>query len=198
MQDAEIRDFLNFCALEKGLAKNSLEAYERDLHRFQGFLASAEASGLPPKEALLLYLNSLYCCGVGSRSIARHLTTIRGFFGFLLREGKIAGDPAENIQSPKQWQTIPHFLNRQQVEALLAAPDETKPIGLRDRAMLELLYASGLRVSELCQARVSDLDSRYGVIRVMGKGNRQRIVPVGKAALQAIERYSGMSRPAIL
>ncbi len=198
MRDAEIREFLNFCSLEKGLAPNSLEAYQRDLRRFQAFSSSAEASGVPEKELLLLYLNSLYRSGLGSRSIARHLTTLRGFYGFFLREGRIAEDPTENIQSPKQWQTIPHFLNRQQVEALLAAPDETKPIGLRDRAMLQLLYASGLRVSELCGVRLSDLDAQLGVIRVIGKGNKQRIVPVGKSALAAIAAYLANGRPAIL
>jgi integrase/recombinase XerD len=198
MLDAEIKEFLNFCTLEKGLAANSLEAYEGDLRRFQRFLASAEGSNLPAREALLLYLNSLYRSGLGSRSIARHLTTIRSYYGFFLREGKLAEDPTEHVQSPKQWQTIPHFLNRQQVEALLAAPGETKPIGLRDRAMLELLYASGLRVSELCHVRVSELEPHLGVIRVTGKGNKQRIVPVGKSALKAIETYLATGRPAIL
>jgi integrase/recombinase XerD len=198
MQYAEIRDFLNFCSLEKGLATNSLEAYERDLLRYRRFCESAEASPLSAKEALLLYLNSLYRSGLDSRSIARHLTTIRSFHGFFLREGKISEDPTEHVQLPKQWQTIPHFLNRQQVEALLAAPDETKPLGLRDRAMLELLYASGLRVSELCHVRVNELEAQLGVIRVTGKGNKQRIVPVGKSALQALERYLATARPAIL
>lgn len=198
MWDAEIRDFLNFCSLEKGLAANSIEAYETDLRRYQSFCGSAEASGVSAKESLLLYLNSLYRSGLGSRSIARHLTTIRSFHGFLLREGKVAEDPTENVQSPKQWQTIPHFLSRSQVEALLAAPDETKPIGLRDRAMLELLYASGLRVSELCHVRVSELEAQLGVIRVTGKGNKQRLVPVGRSALQALEAYIVSGRPAIL
>ncbi len=198
MQYAEIREFLNFCSLEKGLAANSLDAYERDLKRYQRFCESCDASASSAKETLLLYLNSLYRTGLGSRSIARHLTTIRGFHRFFLREGKTAEDPTEFVQSPKQWQTIPHFLNRQQIEALLAAPDLTKPLGLRDRAMLELLYASGLRVSELCHVRVNEVERQLGVVRVTGKGNKQRIVPVGKSALQALECYLATGRPAIL
>ena len=198
MQEAGIREFLNFCALEKGLAANSLAAYALDLRRAAGFLASAEAGRLSLKEALLLYLNSLYRSGLGSRSIARHLTTLRSYYGFQLREGQIAEDPTEHIRSPKQWQTIPHFLNRQQIESILAAPDESKATGMRDRAMLELVYASGLRVSELCRVRVNEIDRNLGVVRVTGKGNKQRLVPVGSSANAAIERYLAGSRAAIL
>jgi len=198
MPDSRAGEFLNFCALEKGLAKNSLEAYRLDLDRYEAFADSAEASGLPAKEMLRLYLNSLYRSGLGSRSIARHLTTLRNYHGFLQREGYCLEDPTEHLESPKQWQTIPHFLNLQQVEALLRAPDVTKPNGSRDRAMIELLYASGLRVSELCTVLVSALESNLGVLRVTGKGNRQRIVPVGKSALAAIADYLRDGRPALL
>jgi len=191
-------DYLSFCALEKGLSKNSLESYRLDLERYEAFTASADSSGLPITEVLRLYLNSLYRSGLGSRSIARHLTTLRNYYGFLEREGDIAQNPTEHLQSPKQWQTIPHFLNLQQVEALLVAPNAAKPNGSRDRAMLELLYASGLRVSELCAVRVSDLESNLGVLRVTGKGNKQRIVPVGKSALAAIDLYLREGRPALL
>jgi len=191
-------DYLSFCALEKGLSKNSLESYRLDLERYEAFHASAESSGLPITEVLRLYLNSLYRSGLGSRSIARHLTTLRNYYGFLQREGDIAQNPTEHLQSPKQWQTIPHFLNLQQVEALLVAPNAAKPNGSRDRAMLELLYASGLRVSELCSVRMSDLESNLGVLRVTGKGNKQRIVPVGKSALAAIDLYLREGRPALL
>ncbi|MDQ6677889.1 MAG: site-specific tyrosine recombinase XerD [Acidobacteriota bacterium] len=196
MPGDDARDFLNFCALEKGLAKNSLDAYGRDLERFRNFRESAEA--VPPTELLRMYLNSLHRTGLGSRSIARHLTTLRSYHLFLLREGRIAEDPTEHLESPRQWQTIPHFLNIQQVNALLAAPDDTKLNGIRDRAMLELLYASGLRVSELCGVRVSDLERDLGVLRVSGKGNKQRLVPVGKSALAALARYVATARAPIL
>jgi integrase/recombinase XerD len=198
LPDTRAVEFLNFCALEKGLAKNSLASYKLDLERWDKFSASGEAADLPAKELLRLYLNSLYRSGLGSRSIARHLTTLRNYFGFLLREGHIVEDPTEHLESPRQWQTIPHFLNLQQVQTLLTAPDAAKPTGLRDKAMLELLYASGLRVSELCAVRVSDLESSLGVLRVTGKGNKQRLVPVGKSALAAIAGYSEQGRPALL
>lgn len=190
--------FLTFCALEKGLSDNSLEAYRLDLERYAAFASSADASGLPAKEILRLHLNALYRSGLGSRSIARHLTTLRNYYGYLQREGHTSEDPTEHLQSPKQWQTIPHFLNREQVDALLDAPEAAKPNGLRDRAMLELLYASGLRVSELCGVRTSDLESSLGVLRVTGKGNKQRLVPVGKSALAAIEKYINEARPVLL
>jgi integrase/recombinase XerD len=186
---------MHFCALEKGLAPNSLEAYRADLERFAAFLASCDS---PAREALLVYLNSLYRSGLGSRSIARHLTTLRSFYRFQLAEGKIDSDPTEHIQSPKQWQTIPHFLNREQVESLLSAPDLSKPTGLRDKAMIELLYATGLRVSELCKLRVGDVERRLGFVRATGKGNKQRLIPVGRPALDLVERYLESARSLIL
>ena len=181
-----IRDFLNFCRLEKGLAANSLDAYSRDLGRWRRF---AGDTGIPDHGSLLLYLNSLYRSGLEARSIARHLATLRNFYRFLLAEGRIEVDPTEHIQSPKQWTTIPHFLSLEQIERILAAPDESKPTGIRDRAMLELLYATGLRVSELCGLKITDLDPRMGILKARGKGNKQRLVPVGKSAIAAVERY---------
>jgi len=115
-----------------------------------------------------------------------------------LREGKIASDPTEHVRTPKQWQTIPKFLNLNQIEKLLQAPDPTRPTGLRDRAMLELLYATGLRVSELCGIGISDLNLEMGVLRATGKGNKQRVVPVGRSAVAAVRQYLETARPRIL
>jgi integrase/recombinase XerD len=126
------------------------------------------------------------------------LTTLRNFYTFLLREGKTATDPTEHLRAPKQWQTIPNFLNLEQIEKILQMPDPNKPTGVRDRAMLELLYATGLRVSELCKLGLTDLDLEYGVLRTTGKGNKQRIVPVGKAALAAVQEYLRNGRAALL
>lgn len=195
MQDSVVQEFLNFCALEKGLATNSIEAYRGDLVRYQTFLASAN---LPDREALLMHLNALYRSGLGSRSIARHLTTLRAFYAFQMREGRMEADPTEHIKSPKQWQTIPHFLNRDQITQLLLMPDESKPTGVRDRAMLELLYATGLRVSELCHLRIGDVEAQYGFVRATGKGNKQRLVPAGRPALDAITLYLEGPRQQIL
>jgi len=191
-----IAAFLNFCRLEKGLAEHSLDAYSSDLERFNKFLKGSLA--LPGTEELRAYLDHLYASGLGSRSVARHVTTLRGFFGFLLREGLISSDPSEHLRTPKMWQTIPKFLNLDQIERLLALPDRSRPAGLRDRAMLELLYASGLRVSELCGLGVSDLNLEMGVLRTTGKGNKQRLVPVGKEAIQSVREYLKSGRGALL
>jgi integrase/recombinase XerD len=195
MRDPDVQEFMHFCALEKGLAQNTLEAYRADLERFAKFL---ETASMPLREALLVYLNSLYRSGLGSRSIARHLTTIRTFYKFQLSERKIESDPTEHIKSPKQWQTIPHYLNGEQIERLLNAPDPSKPTGVRDRAMIELLYATGLRVSELCHLRLGDIERRLGFVRATGKGNKQRLIPAGRPALDLVERYIETARPLIL
>ena len=192
----QIADFLNFCRIEKGLAANSLEAYGADLARYHSFHKKHHSQN--HTDTLLSYLNSLYRSGLGSRSIARHLATLRNFYSFLLREGKIASDPTEHVRTPKQWKTIPKFLNLSQIEKLLQAPDMSSPTGIRDRAMLELLYATGLRVSELCRVAVSDLNLEMGVIRTTGKGNKQRMVPVGRSAVEAVRQYLETARGRIL
>jgi len=188
--------FLNFCRLEKGLSANSLDAYSADLSRFNSFFG--DASAIPGTDDLRRYLDHLYQSGLGSRSVARHLTTLRNFYGFLLREGLISSDPAEHLRTPKQWQNIPKFLNLQEIEKIIQAPDTSRPNGLRDQAMMEVLYATGLRVSELCGLKVGDVDKQYGVLRTTGKGNKQRLVPLGKKAIAAVERYQDNGRPQLL
>jgi integrase/recombinase XerD len=193
---SEISSFLDYCRVEKGLATNTLEAYSRDLKAFAAF--REPENGIPDLEDLRLYVDSLYKTGLGSRSIARHLATLRCFYRFLASEGKIAIDPTERLAAPKQWQSIPKFLNREQIDKLLTAPDIAKPTGVRDRAMLELLYATGLRVSELCAVRIADLQFDTGVLRTIGKGNKQRLTPVGKSALAAVREYLQAARPKLL
>ena len=193
-----IRAFLAFCRMEKGLSANSLDAYSRDLTRFRVFCEPVNKGKLPDAEVLRSYLNHLYKKDLSTRSIARHLSAIRSFFNFLVADEQVAVDPTEHLSSPKQWSTIPRFLNREQIEKLIAAPDCSKPSGLRDRAMLELLYATGIRVTELIQLRLSNLDSRLGAVRVTGKGNKQRIIPVHSAALTAISDYVGGGGPLML
>src|SRR5208283_846498 len=167
-----VRAFLNYCRVEKGLSANSLSAYGTDLDRFIVFAGSQ--AGLPGPESLRTYIDSLYRSQLGHRSIGRHMATLRCFFRFLLQENVIDWDPAQELRPPRQWQTIPKFLNLSEIEKLIGAPDTTRPTGLRDRAMIELLYACGLRVSELCRVGVGDLDARMGYVRVTGKGNKQR------------------------
>ncbi len=188
----EISSFLDYCRVEKGLATNTLEAYARDLRAFAAF------DHLPGLEDLRRYLDSLREAGLGSRSIARHMATLRSFYRFLASEAKIEIDPTERLTPPKQWQNIPKFLNREQIEGLLRAPDPAKATGIRDRAMIELLYATGLRVSELCAVRVADLQSEAGVLRTTGKGNKQRITPVGKSALACVRIYLEQVRGKLL
>ena len=184
--------------MEKGLSRNSLEAYTADLTAFLAY-AEAETGGeFPDAELLLRYVNSLYQKDLSSRTIARHLSALRSLCHFLLTEGRIAADPTEHLSSPKQWSTIPKFLNREQIEKLIAAPDVAKPSGLRDRAMLEILYATGIRVSELIELRVSGLDPGLGLIRVTGKGNKQRIIPVHAEALALVDQYVRQGRPVLL
>ena len=192
----QIASFLNYCRLEKGLSANSMAAYSSDLKRFSEFIG--DAAEVPGTDGLRAWLDAMYATGLGSRSIARHLTTIRNFYRFLLREGQVASDPTEHLRSPRQWQTIPKFLNLEEINRIIQAPDESRPTGERDRAMLELLYATGLRVSELCRLAVSDLNPDLGVLRTTGKGNKQRMVPVGRAALEAVDRYLRNGRAALL
>ncbi len=183
----EISSFLDYCRVEKGLATNTLEAYSHDLKVFAEF--AGRGNVVPDLEKLRRYLDSLYRAGLSPRSIARRTATLRNFYRFLTAEGRISADPTERLTAPKQWASIPKFLNRSQVESLLAAPDKGKLTGVRDYAMLQLLYATGLRVSELCALKVADLQVEAGVLRAIGKGNKQRLTPVGKHALKAVQEY---------
>ena len=192
----QVKAFLIFCRVEKGLAVNTVAAYGLDLDRFREFFR--QEAGIPCADGLRRYIESLYKSGMASRSIGRHITTIRNFYGFLVEQGAIQSDPTSLLMSPRQWQSLPKYLNKQQVDRLISSPDTTKPAGLRDRAMLEFLYATGLRVSELCKAHLLDFEQEMGYVRVMGKGNKQRIVPVGKSAVAAVGEYLRKGRPALL
>jgi integrase/recombinase XerD len=193
---SQMTAFLNFCRLEKGLSANTLQAYSTDLSCLSAFIGKSGV--LPGAEELGRFVEGLGEAGLAPRSIARRLTTIRNFYGFLLREGEIESDPSEHLRSPKQWQTIPKFLNLKEIEAIIAATDLSRPNGLRDRAMIELLYATGLRVTELCRLGFGDLNAELGVLRTTGKGNKQRLVPAGSSAIKAVEQYVKEGRPALL
>ena len=194
----DMQAFLDYCRIEKGLAENSLDAYRRDLSKFVSFCRRDTAGETPSVERLGQYLDSLYRAGLASRSIARHLTTLRNYCGFLLRQGAIESDPTANLIMPKQWSSLPKYLSLDQMNRLVVSPADTKPTGVRDRAMVEIMYAAGLRVSELCQLELSDLNLELGVLRVTGKGGRQRLVPVGKSSLTAVSRYLETGRPKLL
>jgi integrase/recombinase XerD len=197
--ESKIRAFLNYLRVEKALSQNTIHAYRRDMAKFGDFVAKR---GLDLADIsrgdIVDFLGTLYHRGLDSRSVARHLVTIRHFFRFSLLEGFVTDDPAANIESPKFRQSLPDFLSLEEVDRLLALPDSSTPRGLRDKAMIELMYSTGLRVSELCGLRVSDLQIEAGCLRCIGKGNKERLVPVGRRALDVVDHYLRTARPAIL
>jgi integrase/recombinase XerD len=194
----QIQSFLDFCRIEKGLAANSVSSYRLDLARFAAFELANPDSASSPASLVRGYLDSLYQSGMSSRSIARHLITLRNYYAFLQGEGLLASDPVANIPLPRQGRPLPKRLGADEVSRLLEAPDSSKFSGLRDKAMLELLYASGPRVSELCGIEIRDLNLEMGILRVTGKGNKQRLIPVGKHAIAAVRQYLEKARGALL
>ncbi len=184
-----IDDFLKFIASEKGLARNTIAAYRRDLSLFFHVLQKRgiEAIDRVTEEDVIAFLADLKEKKYAVSSICRTLVAIKVFFRFLKKEGGIASDPTVYLESPKLWQLIPEILSYQEVDALLQAPDPSDRIGSRDKAILEVLYASGLRVSELCALNLFDVDEH--VVRVRGKGGKERIVPIAKIAVGAVDQY---------
>jgi integrase/recombinase XerD len=197
--ESQIRAYLNYIRVEKGLSENTIAAYRRDLVKFA---AHAEKRKLALSEVrrdeVVDFLGDLYRRKLDSRSVARHLVTLRNFFRFALAEGLIRQDPAENIESPKFRNRLPSFLSLEEVDRLLEQPDPKTVRGLRDKAMLELLYSTGLRVSELLGLRTDDVHMDGGSVRCVGKGDKERLVPVGRPALSAVQEYLRGARPQLL
>lgn len=196
----QIQLFLDQLWLEKGLSANTQESYRRDLTQFAVWLAG---QGMP--ELLLVdatavqrYLAWRHERQLSSRSTARFLSCLRGFYRWQIREGVLHESPLAQVENPKMGRALPKSLSEADVEALLAAPDVDDPIGLRDRAMLELLYASGLRVTELVELTMTQVNLRQNLVRVMGKGSKERLVPMGEEAANWIARYVREARPVLL
>ncbi|HKQ88896.1 MAG TPA: site-specific tyrosine recombinase XerD [Candidatus Acidoferrales bacterium] len=197
--DAEIRAFLNYLRVDKGLSKNTLECYRRDVEKFALFVHDRDLQiNQIVRRDVVDFLASLRRRALDSRTVARHLATLRHFFRFAVLEGYITNDPAMTIESPKTTQTLPEFLSVEEVELLLRQPDMNDIVGIRDRAMIELMYSTGIRVSELCGIRLNDLKMDPGCLRCVGKGDKERIVPVGRQALDAVNHYLRASRPQLL
>jgi integrase/recombinase XerD len=197
--ESTVNAFLNYMRVEKGLAANTVAAYGRDLKKFTAFMAKHEtALAAIRRDDIVDFLRSLYQRKLDSRSVARHLVTLRNFFRFALSEGTVKADPTLNLESPKLRKTLPSYLRVEEVERLLEQPDLRTILGVRDKALLELLYSTGLRVSELVGLRVGDLELRMGCLRCIGKGNKERLVPVGRRALTAVEQYLQDARPQLL
>jgi integrase/recombinase XerD len=186
--------------LEDGLARNTLDSYRRDLRLFGRWLQTGRGRALleAQRADVLAYLAHRFERKGKASSSARLLSSLKRFYRFALRESLLQRDPTLDVDAPRQARRLPKSLTEADVEGLLAAPDTDTPLGLRDRAMLELLYASGLRVSELVSLSIAQLSLDMGVVRTLGKGSKERLVPVGEEALAWIRRYTGEARPALL
>ncbi|MGE4553673.1 MAG: site-specific tyrosine recombinase XerD [Desulfovibrionaceae bacterium] len=188
--------YLEFLLVEKGLTENSVAAYDADLRDFLAFLDSlSEEPGAVDDRLLLLYLTRLRAQGLTARSLARRCSALRGFYAWLAEARLVPEDPAAVLENPRLPKTLPEVLSRDEVAAVLARPDTSTKLGARDRAMLELLYAAGLRVSELIGLRVLEYDAQTGLVRVFGKGRKERLVPVHDAARKVLDDYLAVWRP---
>ncbi len=196
MNEELVGRFLNYLAVEKGLAKNTLDSYERDLQKYVLFMQAKEPDEITSSD-VISFMAHLSSEGLSAPSSARSLAAIRGFHKYLVTDGLAHADPTVNIETPKGWKRLPKTLSSAEVDALLAQPDRAAPIGIRDKAMLELLYATGLRVSELVGLGISDINLERGFLIVMGKGSKERAVPMGEAAVAAVEEYLA-ARPLLL
>jgi integrase/recombinase XerD len=198
--DQLVDQYLNYLVVEKGLAAKTVEAYAGDLNAFLAFLREQNVASMEDADtaAILKHVISLRHKGRGPRTRARHLVTIRGFFRYLKQAGVLQHNAAKMVDLPKSGLKLPDVLSVEEVDRLLAAPEVQTPPGLRDAAMLELIYAAGLRVSELVGLLVPAVNLEAGFVRVMGKGSKERIVPIGRKALVRLQNYLETARPALL
>jgi integrase/recombinase XerD len=195
-----ITAFLDYLSVERGLSRNTIASYREDLDQFAAFLKARSVSsmGAVTRGVISDFMFSQKNGGIAANSISRRLSCLRMYFRFLLRERIIRSDPTGLIDSPKLWKRIPETLSANEVEALLAQPNHRKPQGIRDRAILETLYATGMRVSEAADLRRENVNLDVGFVRCTGKGNKERIVPLGKKAVEAVKRYLDAARPGFL
>lgn len=197
----QIEDFLHFIIVEKGLAKNTVDSYQRDLTKYTQYLVNVEQMTSLNDVTRIDIMNYLFFLreeGRASTTIARTIASIRSFHQFLLREKQTTNDPSVHIETPKQERKLPNVLSFDEVDALLSAPNTSTPFDYRNKAMLELLYASGIRVSELCSLKLQDVHLSMGFIRCIGKGNKERIIPIGKLAIEALSKYINFSRAILM
>jgi integrase/recombinase XerD len=191
--------YLSHVAVERRLARNSVEAYARDLQLLLGFAEGrgARVAALD-RQALEAFVRELMEAGRSPRSVARVVACVRGFYRFLVLDGGLDASPADDLHPPKAWKTLPRYLSVEEVDRLISAPDVVTPRGLRDRALIELLYATGMRVSELIGLRPADVNLEASYLTCTGKGDKQRLVPIGDEAGRWVARYLREGRPALL
>jgi len=195
-----IDEYLNFMAVEKGASPNTIDGYSRDLNRYAGFVEERgvrEIGGIGTED-VIAYLASLHGDGLAANSVNRALAAIRGFYRYLLREKKVDHTPMAHIVLAKVWTRLPDVLSREEMALLLAQPGTETPADIRDSAMLELVYATGIRVSELIGLTVNSINWQVGYLVAMGKGEKERIVPVGQIAYERVKRYQEGARPLLL
>ncbi|MDI6776887.1 MAG: site-specific tyrosine recombinase XerD [Syntrophales bacterium] len=195
-----IDEYLNFLTVEKGASYNTIEAYSRDLHRYACFVKKygmQTVTDITPDD-VISYLTELKKDGLTENSINRGLAAIRGFYKFLLREKKIDQNPVANIELAKVWMRLPDTLSQEEMNLLLAQPGVKTPSAIRDTAMLELMYATGIRVSELISLTINSINWQVGYLVTIGKGNKERIVPIGKSAYDYLRQYVEQARPRLL
>jgi len=195
-----VDEYLNFLAVERGASLNTLEAYSRDIGQFLDFV-SAEGVSSPTRirpEHVTAFLGELRDQGLSSTSMNRKLAAIRGFYKYLLREARLEENPLARVRIARTWRRLPGTLSREEMETLLGQPADATPAGIRDRAILELLYASGIRVTELATLTLNRVNRQMGFLVTVGKGRKERIVPVGRSALEWLARYVEQARPVFL
>ncbi|HEY1910383.1 MAG TPA: site-specific tyrosine recombinase XerD [Vicinamibacterales bacterium] len=191
--------YLDHLRVERRLADLTLESYGRDLRALLAFAAGVERSAESlDRAALEEFVREQMTAGLSPRSVARMVASVRGFYRFLVLDRRLTSNPADDLRPPRAWPSLPKFLSVDEVDRLLAQPDVASPLGLRDRAMIELLYATGLRVSELVGVRQSDLHLSEHYLTCVGKGSKERLVPIGEQASEWIERYRSNGRPQLL
>jgi integrase/recombinase XerD len=194
---ALIQEFSEYLRIEKRNSPHTVSAYRRDLSRFSAELAGQKVDSVTTAD-IRDFLISLREQGLSPASVARTLSSIKSFFKYLCQDKQFQDNPAEILETPKRWRKLPDVLSSEDVDNLLKIPDLESVLGLRDKAMLEILYASGLRVSELINLQISQLDMQVGYLRTLGKGSKERIVPIGAMAKRAVENYILNSRPALV
>jgi integrase/recombinase XerD len=197
--EPSIAEYLDYLRDVRRMSPNTLSSYARDLAALSAF-ATQQRRRVPSldRRGLEAFARTLMTNGLAPRSVARAIACVRGYYHFLLAEKKIAADPAEDLRAPRAWPALPKYLDLDQVDRLLAQPDTSTPRGLRDKALIELLYATGLRVSELLSLKAADVNLDAGYLTCIGKGDKQRIVPLGHGAADWVRRYIAEARPALL
>lgn len=195
----QIADFKRYLLVEKGLSQNTVSSYTRDLMKFKAYLEQQKLADFKQDRFVILnFLATLKAQAMANNSVIRMVSSLRKFYRFLLETEQITIDPMQQVDSPKKQQHLPQVLSQAEVKRLLAVPDTTTALGIRDRTILEVLYATGLRVSELTHLKLAELHLSLGLIQTLGKGDKERLIPIGDVAIEWIKRYLETSRPTFL